>query len=81
MNNNIFNNSIWAADYIVESSGIACGDQLSIYIYNNNGKIFFTFLCFSCSISKKFAKYLEIYIEEYLVKSGYLIYLDIDMHV
>lgn len=60
MNNNIFNNSIWAADYIVESSGIACGDQLSIYIYNNNGKIFFTFLCFSCSISKKFAKYLEI---------------------
>ena len=36
-------NVIYASDYILESSGVACGDKLSLYIIKENNKIYFKY--------------------------------------
>lgn len=52
-------NVIYAPDYILESSGIACGDKLSLYVIKENNKIYFEYLCYSCDVSKQVALYIE----------------------
>ena len=52
-------NVIYASDYILESSGVACGDKLSLYIIKENNKIYFKYLCDSCNVSKQVALYIE----------------------
>lgn len=52
-------NVIYAPDYILESSGIACGDKLSLYVIKENNKIYFEYLCYSCDVSKQVALYVE----------------------
>lgn len=52
-------NVMYAPDYILESSGIACGDKLSLYVIKENNKIYFEYLCYSCDVSKQVALYIE----------------------
>lgn len=55
----ILNSALWCPDYIFESSGIACGDNIILYVVLNEDKIVFTFKCDSCIPSKKMAELLE----------------------
>ena len=52
-------NVIYAPDYILESSGVACGDKLSLYVIKENNKLYFKYLCDSCNVSKQVALYIE----------------------
>ena len=47
------------ADCVVESSGMACGDEVKLYLSEQAGRLFFYFRCNSCEISLRAAKYLE----------------------
>lgn len=51
--------ALWAPDFVLESSGIACGDKMSLFAHKEGKKVYFSFICDSCNISHKVADYLE----------------------
>lgn len=51
--------AIYAPNYILESSGIACGDKISILGFEEGDKLFFSYICDSCSLCTRMAKHLE----------------------
>ena len=53
------NPKMLAADCVVESSGMACGDEVKLYLSRQAERLFFFFRCNSCKITLKSARYLE----------------------
>lgn len=51
--------AIYASNYILESSGIACGDKISILGFEEGEGLFFSYICDSCSLCTRMAKHLE----------------------
>lgn len=47
------------ADIVITSDGVACGEELSISAYRENGRLYFRFRAKACSISARMASYLE----------------------
>lgn len=52
-------NPMWAPDFVLESSGVACGDKISLYAIDVHGKIYFQYFMKSCNVSRRMADYLE----------------------
>lgn len=50
-----------APEYVIESSGISCGDKMKLYLYSEGMCLFFSFLGDACKIATKAAMYLESY--------------------
>lgn len=48
-----------APEYVIESNGVACGDRLSLYAYQIDGLLFFSFYGDSCKVAKESADYLQ----------------------
>lgn len=56
---NTTTDTLWAPEIIKESSGIACGDALSIKAYRDEGKVYFSFYGNACTVAQKMSKYIE----------------------
>lgn len=53
-------NALWAPDFVLESSGVACGDRISLYAFREGqDRLYFRFICRSCTVSRRMAQYLE----------------------
>lgn len=51
--------TLLAPEYVAESDGIACGDQLCIHSYMKDEKVYFAFTGNACSVSLESASYLS----------------------
>ena len=51
--------TLLAPEYVAESDGMACGDQLCIHSYMKDEKVYFAFTGNACSVSLESASYLS----------------------
>lgn len=53
--------SLLAPDYVLVSGGVACGDRITLFASEEkeNGVVYFSFFCESCTVSKKISCQLE----------------------